>query len=946
MISKFLSPAVHVMNKLPFKFKIIASISVLFLLLIFPTRTTFTMYIVKSETYEKQLVGLSYNILIHNLIQSIQMHRGLSNGYLNGNEIFKNRIYNIEKQIDQRVTLLIDFDDRNLKILKHNKKFVSSLGQLELIYLDRIMGEISTKTIFEIHSEIISLLVNTFNDISALTTFTNSDDKKINYISQMLKEKNILLQENMAQLRGLAVGYFAQKSILKEEKSKLLYRYALIKSLETSILENKDLISMDNYLQIEKKTVHASHKLNNLLDIVNKNIMMIEKPTYDSKLFFKQATSAIAEYNKLYRTFVINYEKLVKTSRQEMLVGFILTLVGFFAIMFFAFYVFGAFYSSVARSLKKLQTASEMIAQGETDIYLKADTKDEIGNALLAFNEMSQKLGENIAFLDSYKMAIDETSIVSKTNTKGVITYANKLFCELSGYSEKELIGVSHNIVRHPDMPKDAFKDMWKTIKAKKIWKGVVKNKTKDGVDYIVDATIIPVLNSHGEIVEYIGVRHDITELENSKLEIQKQKIDILTGLPNRNQLLDDLEIAKEPILLYLNIDDFSSLNDFYGSKTGDDVLVHVSELLSEISQSINSKLYRLHADEFLLLVQEDKLTSKNCQDAMDEIINYVEMQTVDCDSKACISITISGGVSFYDLTDNYEFLLSYAIIARKAAKSENKKFLRYSSEMNKDSDYQSNIDWINKIKDAIKDDRITTFFQPIIDNESGAITKYEALVRMIDTEDKVISPFFFLDIAKKAKLYTQITKIVIDKTFTTFEKLPQYDFSMNITVEDVNDENIASYIFEKLENFPHSHRVILEITESEEIKDYTFINEFIEKVKGFGAKIAIDDFGSGYANFEHIISLNADFIKIDGSLIKNIDKDDNSQIITEAIIAFSKKLGSKTVVEFVHNQEVYEKVKELGADYSQGFYLGEPKPSPVSIKELVSKEGDPLETH
>jgi EAL domain-containing protein (putative c-di-GMP-specific phosphodiesterase class I) len=267
-------------------------------------------------------------------------------------------------------------------------------------------------------------------------------------------------------------------------------------------------------------------------------------------------------------------------------------------------------------------------------------------------------------------------------------------------------------------------------------------------------------------------------------------------------------------------------------------------------------------------------------------------------------------------------------------------------NDMNKDSDYQNNIEWINKIKEAITGDRLTTYFQPIIDNKTGAITKYESLVRLIDKEGKVISPFFFLDIAKKAKLYTKITKIVIDKTFATFENLQQYDFSINITVEDINDEEISSYIFKKLKNYPNSNRVIFEITESEEIKDYAFVNNFIKTVKSYGAKIAIDDFGAGYANFEHIINLKADFIKIDGSLIKNINTDKNSRIITEAIIAFSKKLGSKTVVEFVHNEEVYKKVKELGADFSQGFHLGEPSPKIVSIKELVSKEDAPLETH
>ena len=945
MFSKLIRPAVSIMDKLPFKLKIIVAISVLFILLILPSRTTFVNYFEKNETYSNQLIGLSYNILIHNLIQSIQMHRGLSNGYLNGNTTFKKSIEDSEKQIDQRLSRLINFDDTHLVMLRHNKEFANALSQLELIYLNNIKGQRSSQSIFKIHSTIILSLIKTFQEISMTTSFSNSEDKKINYIAQMLQEKLLLLEENIGQLRGEAVGIFAQMKISKEQKNKLLSSYTLIKSLETNLLDNKVLTKMDNYIDIQKKTILSSYKLSNLLDIINKNLIMVETPTYDSKLFFRQATLVINEHSDLYNTLVISYEKLVKNLRHKMVVNFALVLAGFFAIIFFALYIFSAFYRSIATSLKKLQTASEMIAEGKTDIQLVSDTKDEIGNALLAFNHMSQKLSENISFLDGYKMAIDETSIVSKTDPRGVITYVNKKFCEISGFSKQELIGMSHNIVRHPDMPKDAFKEMWKTIKAKKIWHGIVKNITKDGAFYVVDATIIPVLDNNGEIIEYIGVRHDVTELEKSKEEIKKQKIDLLTGLPNRSQLLDDLQVIKKPILLYLNIDDFANLNDFYGTKIGDNVLKHIASLLRQISKSTNSRLYKLHADEFLLLVEEGTLTENNCQEAMSEIINHIEKETIECDAKSCVSVTLSGGIAFYQAGENYENLLTYANLARKMAKNENKKFLLYDNNMNKESDYQNNIEWINKIKEAIAEDRLTTFFQPIIDNKTGAITKYESLVRMIDKEGKIISPFFFLDIAKKAKLYAKITKIVVDKTFATFEKLPQYDFSLNITVEDILDEEISSYIFKKLKHYANANRVIFEITESEEIKDYALINNFIKTVKSYGARIAIDDFGAGYANFEHIINLKADFIKIDGSLIKNIDTDENSRIITEAIIAFSKKLGSKTVVEFVHNDEVYEKVKTMGADFSQGFYLGEPSPKIVSIQEVMITN-DQLDTH
>jgi PAS domain S-box-containing protein/diguanylate cyclase (GGDEF)-like protein len=936
---KLFRPAMSIMNILPFKIKLIAATSVLFLLLILPSRTAFVSYTMKDEIYHNQLIGLTYNTLIHELIQTIQLHRGLSNAFLHGNHAYKKDILTTEKEIVMRIEALKDFDSKHFGVLQHNKEFANALGSLEVVKLESFSSMRSAQEIFSIHSEVVSELIKTFNEISILSSFANSDDKRVYYIAQMLQEKLLLLEENTGKLRGLATGIFQEQVITKSQKSQLLALYTLIKSLEVNLLNNHVLVSLDNYLEIQKKTRLASYKLKELLNTVHRDIVLQEKPDYDSSQFFKDATIAVNQQVKLFHLLSDNYKTLVEELYHKMFTNFLLIISGFLLILFSSIYIFSALYHSIAKSLKRLQGASQMIAEGKHYMQLEVEIEDEIGEALLAFNHMSAKLNQNISFLDSYKMAIDETSIVSKTDSKGIITYVNDKFCEISGFRREELLGHAHNIVRHPDMPKEVFYQLWKTIKAKKVWQGVVKNRRKDGGFYIVDATIIPVLDNNEEIIEYIGVRHDVTELEKSKEEIQKQKIDILTGLANRKQLLEDLEQAKRPIVFYLNIDAFASLNDFYGTKVADMVLVYVSELLKVRAKTLGCRLYKLYADEFILLFEEKHIDKKHYQKLLEDTINYIEKETIECDAQRCVSIILSGGVAFSNEKEAHSDLIANAVIARKAAKFDNKKFLIYTQEMRKEDDYANNINWINKIKEALQEGRFITYYQPIIDNRTGAITKYESLVRMIERDGRVVSPFFFLDIAKKAKLYLQITKLVLDKTFATFKSYPQYEFSINITVEDISDESISVYILEKLKEFPYPKNVIFEITESEEIKDYHKVNAFIQRVKKLGAKIAIDDFGSGYANFEHILSLNADFIKIDGSIIKNIATNEDSRIITEAIIAFSKKLGSQTVVEFVHNEVVYEKVKEMGADFSQGFYLGEPAAELVNIQTRLKEE-------
>jgi len=173
----------------------------------------------------------------------------------------------------------------------------------------------------------------------------------------------------------------------------------------------------------------------------------------------------------------------------------------------------------------------------------------------------------------------------------------------------------------------------------------------------------------------------------------------------------------------------------------------------------------------------------------------------------------------------------------------------------------------------------------------------------------------------------------MIEKSFSFFTNRND-DFSINLSIDDILNEATHRFIFDALERFDVADRVIFEILESEGIENFETMHRFIASVKLLGCRIAIDDFGTGYSNFVYMLELNVDYIKIDGTLIKNIDTDQSSLIIVEAIVAFTKKLGIETIAEFVHSKEVYDKVVSLGIDYCQGYYLDEPK----SLSELIPK--------
>jgi EAL domain-containing protein (putative c-di-GMP-specific phosphodiesterase class I) len=189
--------------------------------------------------------------------------------------------------------------------------------------------------------------------------------------------------------------------------------------------------------------------------------------------------------------------------------------------------------------------------------------------------------------------------------------------------------------------------------------------------------------------------------------------------------------------------------------------------------------------------------------------------------------------------------------------------------------------------------------------------------------------PFEFLEISVKGKLYHQITRTMIRKSFQYFED-KDFEFSLNLSIHDIDNQTTYDYIIDSLRNYAHPHKVVFEILETDKIENYEKLKDFIEVVKSFGCKIAIDDFGSGYSNFSHVLSLNVDYLKIDASLVKNIINDANSKIITQTIINFATNLNLKTIAEYVEDKESHELLDKIGAHYIQGYYIGKPKESLV----------------
>ena len=215
---------------------------------------------------------------------------------------------------------------------------------------------------------------------------------------------------------------------------------------------------------------------------------------------------------------------------------------------------------------------------------------------------------------------------------------------------------------------------------------------------------------------------------------------------------------------------------------------------------------------------------------------------------------------------------------------------------------------------------------QQIIDNKTKEVIKYESLVRLINEDGEIISPYFFLDVSKKGTYYTKITNRVIESSFKVLDHI-KHNVSINLSVLDIENDAISTKLLELVSNPSYKGRVTFELLEDENMKDFQSVKKFITEAKKVGdVKIAIDDFGSGYSNFERLLEYNPDILKIDGSLIKNIETDSYSRNIVETIVTFAQKQNIETIAEFVENESIYNILNDMGITYSQGYYFGKPE--------------------
>jgi len=403
-----------------------------------------------------------------------------------------------------------------------------------------------------------------------------------------------------------------------------------------------------------------------------------------------------------------------------------------------------------------------------------------------------------------------------------------------------------------------------------------------------------------------------------------------LSGLPNRNKLLEDSHRYTFTRIAILNIDKFQSFNDVYGEEIGNVALSMSAKFLEDNIKGTHLSLYHISGDEFVLVCQSTNKTEDHFIAKVEKILVNFKSEKFLFENKT-FQFMMSAGIAY----GTQKKLLAYSDMALKDAKKRNVQLSVYEEEEELEQIHKDDIDCHKKLMNAMENNQVLSFFQPIVPIQDNNLPmKYESLVR-IKNEGVIIPPFRFIDVAKANRIYHKLTRAVIKNTLEVVSKY-EISCSLNISLMDIANEKTMAHLFSILDEYPHNELLTIELLETEDFKNYDEVYEFCVKVRSYGIKVALDDFGSGYSNFSHILNIPVDYIKIDATLISNIDRDLNSRLMVETIVGLAKKLHILTIAEFVSSQEILDVVKEIGVDYAQGFHLGKPEPIENHLEEVM----------
>ncbi len=475
--------------------------------------------------------------------------------------------------------------------------------------------------------------------------------------------------------------------------------------------------------------------------------------------------------------------------------------------------------------------------------------------------------------------------------------------------------------------------------------------KAKDGpaVDALLNARAVR--TDDGTFLYHEGILTDISHLKRQEEELLHLAAhDPLTGLHNRrefNAILDrHLSRAKRyggyGAVLWMDLDGFKEINDGLGHKAGDELLASLAHRMrSTIRES--DVLARLGGDEFAILYPN--VDSTQAQVAAKRLLDAIRQHTANIQGQEIRTTASVGIVIFPEHGMQPTELLVQADMTMYRAKEQGRnRFCVYSQDQENMETPEERIDWLRLVRDALENDGFVLYAQPILDLRTNEIDRYEILLRLLDRDGGIIPPGAFLDIAEQFGLSGDIDRWVLSKAteiLSDAEIMAKgISFAINLSPRTMTDTEFLQLISDMPAlNVISSVRLVMEITETAAIYNIHVAKDFLRTLRAQGYEFALDDFGMGFSSFYQLKNLDVDYLKIDGSFIRNLSRDPVDKHLVLAMVQLARSLGKQTIAEFVEDQEILDMLREMGLDYAQGFHIARPRPLDDILQEIAGND-------
>jgi diguanylate cyclase (GGDEF)-like protein/PAS domain S-box-containing protein len=534
----------------------------------------------------------------------------------------------------------------------------------------------------------------------------------------------------------------------------------------------------------------------------------------------------------------------------------------------------------------------------------------------------------------------------------GIVTAWNSGAEQMFGWREEEILG--QPMLTVPTQKLDETESLrQRVLNGERVVQAEVKRQRRDGSLIYINTTLAPLRDSTGQMYGYLAIAADITERKAAEQRIEFLAYhDTLTGLPNRLLVQDRFEQAiayadrarSKVALIFLDLDNFKTINDSLGHNIGDALLKEIAVRLGECVRDTDT-ISRQGGDEFLIV-----LPALHDADAIAPVLVKIlaRLQDPFLIEGNELSTSVSIGIALYpDDGGDFDTLLKKADMAMYRAKDAGRNAYHFFDEqMNVEA--VEHLSMRNGLRKAVERGEFVLHYQPQIDLKSGAVVGAEALIRWHHPELGMIPPARFIPVAEESGLIVPIGEWVMQEACRqamAWQRagLPEILVAVNLSAVQFKRGDVEQTVIGALEESGFDPALLeLEITESILIQNVESVLDTVKRLKLLGVKLSIDDFGTGYSSLSYLKRFDVDKLKIDQSFVRDLAVDPDDAAIIRAIIQMAHSLNLRTIAEGVENEAMLEQLRIFSCDEVQGFHFARPMPAEEFSRYLLGERNSP----